>query len=712
MVTCEMTSGLMCVNNSPATSNAIVMTVNPNVIPSVSISTPSTTICSASSAVFTATPSNGGGAPSYQWKKNGANIGTNSNTYTASSLSNLDVISVEMTSNASCASPLIVLSNSIQMTINATTTPSVTISSPNGTICSGTNATFTAVASNSGTTPSYQWKVNGSDAGTNSSTYSTTTLTNNSQVTCVVTSSALCNTVPTATSNIITMTVVSAPAAPVVSSNTPVTEGGTIMLTASTISGATYAWTGPDGFSSSSQNPSITNATVAMSGVYSVVATVSGCSGTAATTTVTVTSTPSTVAISGTVMSETGSFVNGVKLLRTGLTNDSVTTTANGQYSFDVTQGTSHVITPSKNNDIVTYNGISTLDLVLMQRHILNTQLLGSAYKIISADVNNSGTVTNLDIVLTKSLILQNTTSYPGGKLWAFVNSSYVFSNPQNPFPYESSRSYSSASALTDQNFIGLKLGDVNNSWDPNTAKDLSPNILEFNIQDYQAQNGDIISIPVTVSNFNNVSGLQYTIKWDPQVLEFIEANNLALNMDNGTTQTQNGMLSTLWLTENLNGYTLADGTTIFELRFRVAGHNGDSSPVVINSSMTPAEAYNNNIETLTLSLNNGTVSIFDMTSVSSNNSDGYTLYQNEPNPFRDNSRISFSLPCEDKVMITIFDLYGRKIEEFSGVYSKGKHSVIWNGTDIKGNKISTGAYYYKMQSGKFVNVKKMVFSK
>ena len=712
VVSCIMTSSLLCVNNSPATSNAITMTVNPNVTPTVTISTPITAICSGANAVFTATPTNGGGAPVYQWKKNGVNVGTNTNTYSNSTLINMDVISVELTSNAGCASPLIVLSNSIQMTINQSTTPSVAISATTTTICSGASVSFTAVPTNCGTTPSYQWKVNGTNSGTNSTTFTSSALLNNANVTCVVTSSAPCNTVSTATSNIVIITVISPPAAPVATSNTPVTTNGTINLFASTIGGATYSWTGPNGFSSSAQNPTIPNATAGMSGVYSVTATLGACSGTAGTTSVTVSGTPSTVALSGTVMSEAGSFVNGVKLVLTGTAQDSMNTSSNGQYSFNVTQGSNHVITPTKNNDIVTYNGVSTLDLVLMQRHVLNTQLLGSAYKIIAADVNGSSTVTNLDIVLTKSLILQNITSFPGNKLWTFVNSSYVFANPLNPFPYENSRSYSSVNAASNQDFTGCKLGDVNNSWDANVAKAISSTTLGFNVPNRQAKNGDIITIPVSVSNFNDISGLQYTIKWNPQVLEFIESNNAALDMNYGNTQTQNGMLSTLWLTENLSGLTLADGSVVFELKFHVIGQTGESSPISITSDITAAEAYNNNIETLTLSLNDGMVTVDNMTAVSDINANIFTLYQNEPNPFNGTTTISFSLPNDEKVLISIYDIYGKKVDEFIGAYTKGTHRFLWNGTDSNGNKLSTGTYYYKMYSGKYVSAKKMVLIK
>ena len=80
----------------------------------------------------------------------------------------------------------------LQVTVGtgtATVTPSVTIApSPGNTICAGTNVTFVAIPSNGGTTPSYQWKVNGVNVGTNSNTYQNAALANGSKITCVMTS--------------------------------------------------------------------------------------------------------------------------------------------------------------------------------------------------------------------------------------------------------------------------------------------------------------------------------------------------------------------------------------------------------------------------------------------------------------------------------------------------------------------------------------------
>ena len=211
-VTCVMTSNAACVTGSPATSNSITMTVNSKCCSiRIQFHKPSGTNpqCAGASATFTAVPTNGGTTPSYQWKVNGTNVGTNSTTYTTTTLTNGQAVTCVMTSNAACVTGSPATSNSITMTVNSSVAASVAISLTTGTNpqCAGASATFTAVPTNGGTTPSYQWKVNGTNVGTNSTTYTTTILTNGQAVTCVMTSNAACATGSPATSNSIMMTV-------------------------------------------------------------------------------------------------------------------------------------------------------------------------------------------------------------------------------------------------------------------------------------------------------------------------------------------------------------------------------------------------------------------------------------------------------------------------------------------------------------------------
>ena len=100
------------------------ITVNPVLVPSVSIvsSDADNTICAGTSVTFTATPTNGGAAPIYQWYLNGAPVGTGGTTYTTTGLVNGDIVTCILTSNAVCASPLTGTSSGITTTVNPLST--------------------------------------------------------------------------------------------------------------------------------------------------------------------------------------------------------------------------------------------------------------------------------------------------------------------------------------------------------------------------------------------------------------------------------------------------------------------------------------------------------------------------------------------------------------------------------------------------------------
>ncbi len=239
------------VGNANATSNTITMSVDPIVTASVSIALTSgaNPQCSGASVTFTATPVNGGSTPVYQWKNGSTNVGTNSPVYTTTSLTNGDVITCEMTSNATCVTGSPATSNSITMSVNPSVAASVVITAnPGNTICSGTSVTFTAVPTNGGTTPSYQWKNGGTNVGTNNPVYTTTSLTNGNVITCEMTSNETCVTGSPATSNVITMTVNPTVTASVIITANPgntICSGTSVTFTATPTNGGTtptYQW--------------------------------------------------------------------------------------------------------------------------------------------------------------------------------------------------------------------------------------------------------------------------------------------------------------------------------------------------------------------------------------------------------------------------------------------------------------------------------------
>jgi uncharacterized protein (TIGR02145 family) len=245
-VYCVLTSSnTTCTTNNPATSNTIVMIVNPNLPVSLSITASVNPVCAGTSVTYTATPTNGGTSPVYQWKVNGVNVGTNSSIYTYVPVNN-DVITCILTSNVFCPIGNPATSNPVTMTVNPLQAVSVSITASQNPICAGTSVTYTAIPVNGGTSPIYQWKVNGINAGTNNPVYSYTPV-NNNVITCVLTSNVICPSGNPATSNPVTMIV--NPMLPVgvtiTASQNPVCASTSVTYMATPVNGGTppvYQW--------------------------------------------------------------------------------------------------------------------------------------------------------------------------------------------------------------------------------------------------------------------------------------------------------------------------------------------------------------------------------------------------------------------------------------------------------------------------------------
>lgn len=196
-----LTSNATCASPTTASSARVGITVIPNVVPSVTVAASVSTICAGGSVTFTATPVNGGATPSYQWKKNGNNIGANDSVQTFTNINNNDNFTVVLTSNERCAAPAAATSAGKQITVTPNVTPSVSVNASKTSICLGESVTYTATPLNGGTTPSYQWKVNGVNAGTNSNTFTSSSISGSDTVTVELTSSVTCVTVATVVSN-------------------------------------------------------------------------------------------------------------------------------------------------------------------------------------------------------------------------------------------------------------------------------------------------------------------------------------------------------------------------------------------------------------------------------------------------------------------------------------------------------------------------------
>jgi 5'-nucleotidase/UDP-sugar diphosphatase len=90
-----------------------------------------------------------------------------------------------------------------------------------------------------------------------------------------------------------------------------------------------------------------------------------------------------------------------------------------------------------------------------------------------------------------------------------------------------------------------------------------------------------------------------------------------------------------------------------------------------------------------------------------------FELHQNYPNPFNPETQISYSLPEDAKVKLTIYNVLGQRVLVLvDGYQSAGMQTVIWDGRSENGEKVSSGIYFYKLQAGEIVQTKKMSLMK
>ncbi|MFK7933539.1 MAG: hypothetical protein AB8G22_08510 [Saprospiraceae bacterium] len=140
-----------------------------------------------------------------------------------------------------------------------------------------------------------------------------------------------------------------------------------------------------------------------------------------------------------------------------------------GRYEFsNLATGETYEIQPIREGDDL--NGISTFDMVLIQQHILGRNEFDRPLQLIAADLSNSQTVSTLDMVQMRQLILGITDELPNERAsWTFVRSTITFANPNNPFDGIANNDFTInlTEDVSDFNFTGVKIGDVNGSAAP-----------------------------------------------------------------------------------------------------------------------------------------------------------------------------------------------------------------------------------------------------
>jgi hypothetical protein len=374
----------------------------------------------------------------------------------------------------------------------------------------------------------------------------------------------------------------------------------------------------------------------------------------------------------------------------------------NGGYIYTLPEARTYTIRPLRNDNLT--NGVSTTDILLIQRHILGIEPLTNPYLLIAADVDRNGRVTASDLVEIRKAILGKSTSFKNNTSWRFIDRSYVFASMEDALSPDVPSTIETGLLMDTQtglDFIAVKVGDVNGTANAGAftgaASPRTGLAMVLEAEDATLKAGKEYKVAIRSKDMSNILGYQFTLEFNESLVDFVgyEAGVLELTDEHfGFSRLSEGMIATSWNTaEPVN----VDGEDVlFYLTFRGKGQAQLSEVLTTSSRMTYAEAVTTEVKEIAVRLEFGVDGVL---------AGEYELYQNQPNPFANETQIRFNLPEAMGATLTIYDVSGKVVQQIEGMYKKGMNQVQIDKSMLP----ATGILYYQLEAGEFRATKKMI---
>ena len=396
-------------------------------------------------------------------------------------------------------------------------------------------------------------------------------------------------------------------------------------------------------------------------------------------------------AVAGRITTEKGEVVPNVAIgLSSGAVNYFIGTNDRGAFFFENFESEQFELAPEDPFDNNIRNGISTFDVLLLQKHILNLRPLNSPYKLIAADLNNSGDITAFDMLLLRQMILSVINEFPNTPSWRFVDAAFEFEDVKNPF----SQSFPSSIAIDaknagptlDNRFIAIKMGDLNNTVKlGNTGRNKSiPKVGKpiLSITENAFKQGDLLNVPIKMTKDLAIEGLQFALDYDAEQLRLVDVTgDMELTTDHYSVN--NGLFTFSWTTPESIAFEADE--MILNLQFRATKAGLLSEVLRLAPHKMESIIYTEVTESIPFSINWMTNS----TPITE-----FEAFDNYPNPFVNQTNISFLLPKNSTITLSIFDNNGRTILIKQQNFEAGKQTIQMEGTFP-----SAGLYFYRLES-------------
>lgn len=404
--------------------------------------------------------------------------------------------------------------------------------------------------------------------------------------------------------------------------------------------------------------------------------------------------------IAGDIMHDTDHGLTDVQVLIKDIdSNESIAAMTDDEGHFEYNEALyygEYKVEPTSDNDIL--NGVSTLDLVLMQRHILGIANIDGPTNLISADINADNKVTTADLVALRKVILGITNQYQNNNSWRFIPTNHTFDDPTYPWGFPEHISINDLmSNYMKSDFQAIKVGDVNNSSKVNARGEDSDNRsvgLDMIIDNVSFDMGETLEIPVYAAQSKGLSGLQLNIDFDAYAMDIQSVKAGTLAIDESMYHIAEGNVRMSYV-----GLTNADinkGDALFTLIIKTR-ESADLSSLIVSDEEMQSEVYD-------IAYEAGDIDLIIRTNVLADGD--IEVVRNTPNPFSDQTDIVLDLDSNTPMNLTIFDISGSKVYNNTLEGSKGINTITVQRDDL-GDK--SGMYFFQVENGGKLYTGKMI---
>jgi hypothetical protein len=355
---------------------------------------------------------------------------------------------------------------------------------------------------------------------------------------------------------------------------------------------------------------------------------------------------PCAATLAGIIKTINKQFIEGVKVQVSGLSGDKIVNTRNdGLFKFSgLDNGEDYTIFPELNKNPL--NGVSTFDLLLIQKHVLNTKKIENPYELIAADVNKSGSISIIDMLQLRKIILGVDKEFKENKSWRFVDANFTFKKEASPYQFPEIVNINDLNGTAEAHFYGVKIGDINGNAVANGSglghtRDQQEYVL-------QAENKELIpgeTYPLTIYADPSLQaeGMQFTLQYDPKKVQFESSLTDSILLSMMGVFEEEGLLTLSWASK------LIPEAMVLSLPFKALQGGEIADMLQIGDRITRSEAY---IGERTLPVN------LTFTEKPAEPI-GLNPY---PNPFMDRVNIPYYLPVDASVSLKIYDFSGKLV--------------------------------------------------